>query len=90
MADNVPQVAPAQPAPVSVHATPLFSASFCTVAEILCVLPVCIEAVAGFTLTVTTAAKVTVIVVVTDLVVSATDVAFAVIVAGAGTTAGAV
>ena len=57
----------------------------------LCVLPVCIEALAGLTLTVTAAAvELTAIVVVADLLLSATDVAFAVTVIGAGTTAGAV
>jgi hypothetical protein len=56
----------------------------------LWVLPVCIEADAGLTLTVTAAVELTVIVVVADLLLSATDVAFAVTVAGAGTTPGAV
>lgn len=56
----------------------------------LCVLPVCIEADAGLTLTLTAAVELTVMVVVADLPVSATDVAFAVTVAGEGTTAGAV
>jgi hypothetical protein len=40
VADKAPQVAPLQPAPVSVQLTPLFCASFCTVAVILLVWPV--------------------------------------------------
>lgn len=40
VADKVPQVAPLQPAPVSIQLTPLFCASFCTVAVMLLVWPV--------------------------------------------------
>ena len=55
-ADNVPQAAPVQPAPVNVHVTPLFCVSFFTVAVTLCVFPLWTEALAGATDTVIAAA----------------------------------
>ena len=90
--DKVPQVAPLHPAPVNVQVTPLFCASFCTVAVMLRVCPVCTDAVAGFTETEIAGgvALVIVMVAVAVLVVSATDFAVNVTVAGLGTLAGAV
>jgi hypothetical protein len=88
--DKVPQVAPEQPAPVSVHATPLFNGSFCTVAVMLCEWLVCTEAAVGFTLIPTGGGATTVIVVSVVLLVSATALAVTVTVAGEGTAAGAV
>lgn len=90
LADNVPQVAPEQPVPVSVQVTPLFCGSFVTVAETLRVCPICTEAVTGLTAIVSGGAGVIVIVTAVVLVLSATDCAVAVTVAGAGTAAGAV
>jgi hypothetical protein len=92
-ADKVPQTAPLQPAPVSVQFTPLFCASFCTVAVMLLVCPVCTEATVGFTDTAIAggaAALVSVIVATAVLEISVTDVAVAVTDAGEGTFAGAV
>jgi hypothetical protein len=89
-ADRVPQVAPLQPVPARVQATPLFCESFVTVAAKFCVSPVCTLAVVGATLTTTAGAAVTVIVAVPCLVPSATEVAVSVTVAGVGTLAGAV
>jgi hypothetical protein len=43
VADKVPQVALLQPEPVSFHVTPLFCESFCTVAVMLPVFPVCTD-----------------------------------------------
>lgn len=87
LADNVPQVAPLQPVPVRVHVTPLFCASFVTVAVKFWVLLTLIVADVGATLMPTGA--VTVIAAVELLVVSATDIAFNVTAAGLGTLAGA-
>jgi hypothetical protein len=90
-ADSVPQAAPLQPFPDSVHVTPLFCESFCTVAVNGCIAPVCTLALVGETVTTIPAgAAVTVIVAAADFVVSATDVAVNVTVAGEGTLAGAV
>jgi hypothetical protein len=86
--DKVPHVAPLQPAPLSVHVTPLFCASFATVAVKLCPCPVCTVAAVGATLTPT--AVVTVIVAAHTFVPSATEVAVNVTVAGFGAPAGAV
>ena len=99
VADKLPQAAPLQPAPVSIQLTPLFCASFCTVAVMLCVWPVCTDADAGFTFIAmgagvgapgVAAELVTVIVAAEVFVLSATDVAVAVTAAGEGTFAGAV
>jgi hypothetical protein len=89
-ADNVPHVAPEQPAPVSAHVTPLFCESLLTVALMLCVLLVCTEAVVGITATAIGGGGVMVKVAAADFVVSVTDCAVNVTVAGAGTAAGAV
>jgi hypothetical protein len=91
-AESVPQLAPVQPAPLNVHATPLFCASFVTVAVTLCVFPVCTDALVGFTDTLTGggAGAVTVIVAAALLLVSVIDLAVSVTVGGAGTVAGAV
>jgi hypothetical protein len=88
-ADNVPHVAPAHPAPVSVHVTPLFNGSFCTVAVRLCVWLVCTDTAVGFTPIPTGGGGTTVIVAMALLLPSATDSAVAVTVAGEGTFAGA-
>jgi hypothetical protein len=89
-ADNVPHVAPVHPAPLNVHVTPLFCVSLATVAVTPCVLAVCTDALVGFTDTATAGGAVTVIVATTVLLVSATDLAVNVTVAGDGTPAGAV
>ena len=92
VADSVPQVAPEHPVPVSVQVTPLFSASFCTVAVMVWVWPVCTDTATGFTDTTIAggAALVTVNVVTAVLVTSATDLAVSVTAAGVGALAGAV
>ena len=46
-ADKVPQAAPLQPAPLSVQLTPVFCVSFCTVAVMFWVPPVCTDANEG-------------------------------------------
>ena len=89
-ADSVPHVAPEHPAPVSVHVTPLFSGSFVTVADRLCVWLVCTDTAVGFTPMLTGGGGTTVIVETALLLPSATDRAVAVTVAGTGTDAGAV
>jgi hypothetical protein len=88
--ESVPQVAPEHPAPVSVHVTPLFNGSFCTVALRLCVWLVCTDTAVGFTPIPTGGGGTTVIVATALLLPSATDSAVAVTVAGEGTPAGAV
>ena len=79
-----------QPAPLNVQLTPLFCVSFVTVAVTLCVFPLCTDALIGFTDTPTAGGAVTVIVAAAVLLVSATDFAVSVTIAGAGTLAGAV
>ena len=86
---SVPQVLPEQPEPVSVHVTPLLAVSFFTVAVKFCVEPVVTFAVEGDTAT-PIAAPAMVIVAEDDFVVSETDVAISVTVAGEGAMAGAV
>lgn len=89
VAESVPQAAPLQPGPVSAQVTPLFCLSFCTVAVKLCICPVCSETRSGETLTLTGGAgAVTVTVATAFFVVSATDVAVSVTVAGLGTAVG--
>jgi hypothetical protein len=91
VAESVPHVAPLQPAPDNAHVTPLFAASFVTVAVKLALPPrirlavVCerVTAMAG-------GAAVTVIDVVEFFVPSVTEVAVNVTLAGFGTLAGAV
>jgi len=88
---SVPHVAPEQPLPESDHVTPLFCESFCTVAMKPAVAETCTDVDVGLRPTEMGAgAAVTVIVVDADFVESATEVAFSVTVAGAGTAAGAV
>jgi hypothetical protein len=87
LADNVPHVAPLQPVPVRVHVTPLFWASFVTVAVKFWVLLTLTVAAVGATTTPTGA--VTVIAAFDVFVVSPTEVAFKVTAAGLGTLAGA-
>jgi hypothetical protein len=89
-ADNVPQAAPVQPAPVNVQVTPLFWVSFVTVAVTPWVFPLSTDALVGFTDTPTAGGAVTVIANAAVLLVSATDFAVSVTVAGDGTLAGAV
>jgi hypothetical protein len=89
--DSVPHVAPLQPLPDRAQVTPLFCESFCTVPVNRCEAPLCTLALVGVTVTTISAgAAVTVIVAVADFVVSATDVAVKVTVAGEGTLDGAV
>jgi hypothetical protein len=89
--DNVPHVFPEQPAPVNVQFTPLFCASFCSVAVKDCVpTSACTLLAVGETATTIAGAVVTVIVAAADFVPSATEVAVSVTLAGEGTLAGAV
>jgi hypothetical protein len=88
---SVPHVAPEQPVPESDQVTPLFCESFCNVAVKAAVVETCTDVEVGLTPTeIGNGAAVTVIVAAADFVPSATDVAFSVTVAGAGTPAGAV
>ena len=89
-AESVPQAVPLQPAPERVQVTPLFCESFCTVAVKLCDCPVCTDALVGDTLTLIAGGVVMVIAAAALFVVSATDVAVTVTVAGLGAAAGAV
>ena len=86
---SVPHVLPEQPLPVSVHVTPLFAVSFFTIAVKFCVEPVETLAVDGDTATLI-AAPAMVIVAEDDFVLSMTEVAVRVTVAGDGTELGAV
>jgi hypothetical protein len=88
---SVPQLAPEQPVPESDHVTPLFCESFCNVAVKAAVVDTCTDVEIGLTPTeIGNGAAVTVIVAVPNFVPSATEVAFIVTVAGAGTDVGAV
>ena len=89
-AESVPQAAPLQPEPDRVQVTPLFCESFCTVAVKVCDWPVCTDALVGDTPTLMAGAAVIVIAAAALFVVSATDVAVMVTVAGLGAAAGAV
>ena len=90
-AESVPHVAALQPDPDNVQFTPLFPASFATVAVNIIVLPMGTVAVLGERVTETPpAAAVMVIVAAAVFVPSATDVAVSFTVAGLGTAAGAV
>ena len=87
---NVPQAAPVQPTPDSDHVTPLFCVSFCNCAVNGAVNETCTKAEAGRTATeIGAGAEVMVIVEEPDFVVSATEVAVKVTVAGFGAVAGA-
>jgi len=86
----VPQAAPVHPAPVTVQVTPWPAVSPVTVAVKACVpFTVTLAVVSDKVTEIGAAAAVTVIVADADFVVSATDVAFNVTVAGFGTAAGA-
>ena len=85
---SVPQAVPEQPEPDRAHVTPLFAVSLLTVAVKFCVEPVETLAVEGDTATLI-AAPVMVIAAEDDFVLSATDVAVSVTVAGEGAVAGA-
>lgn len=88
--ESVPQAAPLQPDPERLQLTPLLCESFCTVAVKVCDCPVCTDALAGDTLTLTGGGgTVIVMVAVAVLVASATDVAVSTTIAGLGTPAGA-
>jgi hypothetical protein len=90
-AESVPHAVPLQPAPLSAQLTPLFCASFITVALNPCVPPgACTLAVFGETATAIAGGAVIVIVAAADLLVSATAVAVTITVAGEGTVPGAV
>ena len=84
---SVPHVLPEQPLPDRAHVTPLFAVSLLTVAVKFCVEPVETLAVEGDTATLI-AAPVMVIAAEDDFVLSATDVAVRVTVAGEGAVAG--
>jgi hypothetical protein len=88
---SVPHVAPEQPVPESDQVTPLFCKSFCNVAVKAAAVDTCTDVERGLTPTeIGSGAAVTVIVADADFVPSATEVALIVMVAGAGTAAGAV
>ena len=90
-AESVPHVAPEHPAPESAQFTPLFCASFVTVAvNALLPIPACTLVGVGATVTVIAGGGVTVMVAALDFVVSVTAVAVSVTVAGFGTLVGAV
>jgi hypothetical protein len=87
----VPHVVPRQPLPISVQVTPLFAESFATVAVKACVpFTITLAEGADSVTAMGPAVVVTVIVAEADFVVSATDVAFKITVAGFGTAEGAV
>jgi len=87
---SVPQAAPVQPAPDKLQLTPLFAESFCTVAVKPVDCDTCTDAEVGFTVTEIGGGRVVMVMVAdTDLVLSVTDVACNVTVAGLGTLAGA-
>jgi hypothetical protein len=89
-AESVPHAAPLQPAPESVQLTPLFCASFCTVAVNVCVCPAITEAAVGATVTLTGGGSaLTMTVAAALLLVSIIDEAVSVTVAGFGRFAGA-
>ena len=88
--ESVPQAAPLQPEPDRVQVTPLFCGSFCTVAVKVCDCPVCTDALVGDTLMLIAGGAVIVIAAAALFVVSVTDVAVMVTVAGLGAVGGAV
>jgi hypothetical protein len=89
-AESVPHVAPLQPPPDSVQLTPLFPASFATVAANDVVVLMGTVAEVAERVTETTVAAATVIAATAVLVASAIAVAVSVSVAGLGVAAGAV
>jgi hypothetical protein len=93
VADSVPQrlLLLVQPAPESVQITPLPCESFCTIAVKGCAMPVCTLTVSGDTATtIAGAAAARVMLAAADFVLSATELAVSVTIAGVGTLAGAV
>jgi hypothetical protein len=87
----MPHVVPEHPAPESDQVTPLLSESFCTEAVKLADIETCTEVLAGLTETeMGRGAAVMVTLAALDFVVSETEVALMVTVAGDGTLAGAV
>jgi hypothetical protein len=89
-AESVPQAAPLQPEPERVQLTPLLCESFCTVAVKACDWLVCTDALVGDTLMLIAGGAVIVIAAAALFVVSVTDVAVMVTVAGLGAVGGAV
>ena len=90
-ADSVPHAEPEQPTPPSIQVTPLFCASFCTVAARVCVCPVCTEALAGDTATTIAAGAVLIAACAIAIFVGcACEIAAIVTVDGEGTAGGAV
>jgi hypothetical protein len=88
---SVPHVLAEHPAPETDQVTPLFCESFCTEAVKMAVVETCTEVVAGLTDTAMgRGAEVMVTLAAFDFVVSVTEVAVMVTVAGDGTLAGAV
>src|ERR1700745_3680400 len=90
LAETVPQAAPLQPEPERGQVTPLFCESFGTVAVKACDWPVCTDALVGDTLMLIAGGAVIVIAAAALFVVSVTDVAVMVTVAGLGAVGGAV
>jgi hypothetical protein len=89
-AESAPQVAALQPDPDTVQFTPLFPASFATVAVNIIVLPMGTVVVFGERVTETPTAAAVVIVAAAVFVPSATEIAVSVTTGGVGTAAGAV
>ncbi len=88
--ESVPQVVPLHPKPESPHVTPLFCGSFCSEAVKPCVpIPACTLGALGLTVTLIASGAVIVMLAAALLVVSATEVAVSVTVAGLGTVDGA-
>src|SRR5271154_2647781 len=90
VAERVPQVAPAQPAPERLHFTPKFCASLVTVAVTGSCCATCSEAVGGFTVSETIGAGVIVICAVAIFFGLASAMARMVTTEGVGTENGAV
>src|ERR1700730_1345720 len=89
--DSVPHPAALQPAPESVQVTPLFCASFCSVAASVCECPTRIEALVGDMATTTAGGGVLIIACAVAIFVGcACEIAAMVTVAGDGMAAGAV
>ena len=88
---SVPHVAPEHPGPETDQVTPLFCESFCTEAVKLAAVETCREVDVGLTeTTMGSGAEVMVTLAAFDFVVSVTEVAVMVTIAGDGTLAGAV
>ena len=88
--ESVPQAAPEQPEPDSVHVTPWLAESFCTAAVKFAVVETCTEEEVGLTETeMGGGAAVTVMAAEADFEVSETEVAVRVTAGGVGTAPGA-